>query len=61
MAVKINFKEFLKRARTRWGNQFVYKEPENFSFSNGVVEIFCSEKGHGWFVKKPSLLERSDS
>lgn len=54
MRKKIEYDEFISRAKKIWGDRFIYKEPKKFNFRKDNIEIFCPVEGHGWFSKLPS-------
>ena len=54
MPKKIEYDEFISRAKKVWGDRFTYKEPKVFKYRDDLIEIFCHEEGHGWFDRVPS-------
>ena len=53
MPKKIEYDEFISKAKEVWGDRFTYKKPKDFNFRYGKVQILCSEQGHGWFERVP--------
>lgn len=53
MPNKIEYDEFILRAKKIWGDRFIYKEPKKFNYKDNRIEIFCPIEGHGWFDRLP--------
>ena len=51
MPNKIEYDEFLSKAKKVWGDRFTYKKPNDFNYRYGKVQIHCSKEGHGWFER----------
>ena len=52
MAKKIQYDEFLAKAKKVWGDEFIYPTPDNFDYRKGTIEIICPS--HGPFRRVPT-------
>ena len=52
MAKKIQYDEFLAKAKKVWGDKFIYPTPDNFDYRKGTIEIICPS--HGPFRRVPT-------
>ena len=52
MAKKIQYDEFLAKAKKVWGDEFIYPKPDNFDYRKGTIETICPS--HGPFRRVPT-------
>ena len=45
MAKKIQYDEFLAKAKKVWGDKFIYPTLDNFDYRKGTIEIICPSHG----------------